>query len=81
MTTHAYNQIYLNKTAHTIGNMLHNAIVEYKLDGTAFLQLFVQSKIAAEFEHGNPKYISGKSGMELFSEVFSSTFGQPIHLD
>lgn len=79
MNTHAYNQIYLNKTAHTIGNMLHNAIVEFKLDGTAFLQLFVQSKIANEFEHGNPKYIAGKSGMELFIEVITSTFDQPIN--
>ena len=73
MTTHAYSQLYLNKASRTIGNMLHNAVCEFGIDGTDFLNCFIQSNIAEQFENGNPKYIAGKSGLELFLEVMEKT--------
>lgn len=36
---------------------------------------FIQSDIAEQFENGNPKYIAGKSGAELFLEVVEKTTG------
>lgn len=76
MTTHAYNQLYLNKSSRAIGNMLHDAVLEFGMDGTDFLKRFIQSDVAEQIESGNPKYIAGKSGMELFLEVMEKTTGQ-----
>jgi len=76
MTTHAYSQLYLAKSSRAIGNMLHNAVLEYEMDGDDFLARFIQSDIAAQFECGNPKYIAGKSGMELLIEVMEKTSGE-----
>ena len=66
MTTHAYSQLYLSKASRTVGNMLHDAVIGFGMNGEDFLKRFIQSDIAGEIESGNPKYIAGKSGMELF---------------
>ena len=81
MTIHAYNQLYLSKSSRALGNMLHDAVVEFKLDGQQFLEFFVQSGVAKQFEEGNPKYIAGKSGLELFLEVMEKTTGKTYNAD
>lgn len=79
MTTRAYSQLYLNKASRAVGNMLHNAVLEFGVDGDDFLKRFVQSDVAEQFENGNPKYIAGKSGLELFIEVMEKTTGEPCN--
>ena len=81
MTTRAYNQLYLSKSSRVLGNMLHDAVVEFKIDGQRFLEFFVQSGVAKQFEEGNPKYIAGKSGLELFLEVIEKTTGKTYNAD
>ena len=76
MTTPAYNPIYLSKAAKAVGNMLHGAVLELGYEGDAFLRLFIQSGIAEQIESGNPKYIAGKSGLELLTEVLECTTGR-----
>jgi DNA-binding XRE family transcriptional regulator len=76
MTTHAYSQLYLSKASRAVGNMLHDAVVEFGMDGEDFLRRFIQSDVAEEIESGNPKYIAGKSGLELFLEVMEKTTGK-----
>lgn len=76
MTIHAYNPLYLNKASRAVGNMLHDAVVEFGIDGAEFLNYFIQSEIADQFENGNPKYIAGRSGLELFLEVMDKTTGE-----
>ncbi len=76
MMIRAYDQLYLSKASRAIGNMLHDAVLEYGIDGTDFLNRFIQSGIAEQFENGNPKYIAGKSGLELFMEVMEKTSGK-----
>ncbi len=76
MKTHAYSQLYLSKASRAIGNMLHDAVVEFGMDGEDFLRRFIQSEVAEEIESGNPKYIAGKSGLELFLEVMEKTAGK-----
>lgn len=75
MTTHAYSQLYLSKSSRAIGNMLHDAVIEFGMNGEDFLKRFIQSNVAEEIESGNPKYIAGKSGLELFLEVMEKTTG------
>ena len=79
--THAYEQLYLGKASRAIGNMLHDAVVEFGIDGTDFLEYFIQSDVAKQFEDGNPKYIAGKSGLELFLEVMEKTTGKTYNID
>lgn len=81
MTIHAYSPLYLGKTSRTIGNMLHIAVEEFHINGSDFLQYFIQSKIAEQFENGNPKYIAGKSGLELFLEVMEKTTDKQYDVD
>ena len=76
MMTHAYSPLYLSKASRVIGNMLHDAVVEFGLDGAEFLKRFIQSKIAEQFENGNPMYIAGKSGAEVFMEILEKTTGE-----
>lgn len=76
MTTHAYSQLYLGKECRAVGNMLHDAVVEFGINRTDLLKRFIQSDVAEQFENGNPKYIAGKSGMELFLEVMEKTTGK-----
>ena len=74
--THAYSQLYIPKISKAVGNMLHDAVLEFKLDGFEFLDRFIQSGVAEQIENGNPKYIAGKSGLELFIEVMEKTTGE-----
>lgn len=79
MTTHAYSQLYLNKASRAVGNMLHDAVLEFGMDGADFLERFIQSGIAEQIENGNPKYLAGKSGLELLMEVMKKTTGSPYN--
>ena len=54
MMLHAYSSLYLDKSSRTLGNMLHDAVIEFGMDGTDFLNRFIQSDIAEQFENGNP---------------------------
>ena len=81
MTQHAYSQLYLSKASRAIGNMLHDAVVVFGMDGTDFLNRFIQSDVAEQFESGNPKYIAGKSGLELFLEVMEKTSDESYHTE
>ena len=81
MTTNAYSQLYLSKASRAVGNMLHDAVIEFGIDGTDFLKRFIQSDVAEQFENGNPKYIAGKSGLELFLEVMEKTTGNTYNAD
>lgn len=81
MMAHAYNQLYLAKTSRSIGNMLHDAVYEFGMDGADFLNGFIQSGVAEQIENGNPKYIAGKSGLELFIEVMEKTTGENRNIE
>ena len=81
MMTRAYSPLYLAKASRAVGNMLHDAVLEFGMNGTDFLKRFIQSDVAEQFENGNPKYIAGKSGLELFLEVMEKTTGETYDTD
>lgn len=81
MTTRAYNRLYLSKASRAAGNMLHYAVNEFGINGAEFLKLFIQSGIAEQFENGSPKYIAGKSGLELFQDVMETTTGKTYDVE
>ena len=71
----AYKETYLNNAAKVFGGMLDYAVNDCGTDGGLFLNMFIVSGLAEQFEHGNPKTIAGKSGVELAIEAIESVTG------
>lgn len=63
--THAYDEIYLSDAMECLGAAVEYAVLSCNMDGQTFLDVFNASGIADEFGHGNVKFISGMSGIEL----------------
>lgn len=71
MATHAYQKFYLNDAQQNLAVMFDYALRTLKYDGDAFFLYFIQSEVAEKFEHANPKYIAGMSGIELCQNVLT----------
>ncbi|MDR0516851.1 MAG: hypothetical protein LBH25_07375 [Fibromonadaceae bacterium] len=76
-----FNELYLENISAVFGDMLNYAVNVCKEDGDKFLRKFIESGIAKEFEIGNPKYIVGKSGIEIAMEILRLTDYQKNFLD
>ena len=77
---HAYQEIYLNKAQSTLGDAFDYAINNAGISGCNFVKLFLASSVSRGFESGEPKYISGRSGIELVYEIVSETMGKSIDI-
>jgi len=76
-----FNRLYLDNISAVFGDMLNYAVNVCEEDGDGFLQKFIESGIAQEFERGNPKYTVGKSGIEIAMEVLGLVDYQNNFLD
>lgn len=65
----AYSELYLEDAMHNLAGMFDYAIRGLNYDCDEFFNLFIQTKVAQKFEHGNPKYVAGLSGIELCQNV------------
>ncbi len=84
MTMRAYNELYLDDAMHCLGDMIEYAVCDLGYDPDEFFNWFIVSRLAAEFEKGNPKYIAGMSGFELAAAVLHAvgicfTFKEPSY--
>lgn len=73
MMTHAYNPMYLEDAMNNLGSMLDCAANAAHCDLTVFYEMFLSSGIASQMEMGNPRYVSGLSGVELMQLVFKKS--------
>lgn len=71
--TSAYNELYLDDAMNNLGDMVEYAVCDLGFDPDEFFGWFISSGIAAKFEKGNPKFITGMSGFELAEAVLSET--------
>ena len=71
MMTRAYQQFYLNDAQQNLGVMFDYALRILGYDGNRFFFYFIQSDVATKFEHANPKYIAGLSGIDLCDKVLA----------
>lgn len=69
---HAYAEEILENAMDVLGTALDYAVRLQKINGQEFLDFFLISGIAKEFESGNPRYISGMSGRDMADEVLSA---------
>ena len=67
----AYSEMYLNEVMANLGEAVEYAVKGCGMDMDVFFGLFISSGIAVQFEKGNPKYVSGKSGTELVLEIMN----------
>jgi len=67
--TRAYNPLYLEDAMHNMGTMLDCAVHIAHCDLCVFYEMFLSSGVAVQMETGNPRYVTGLSGMELMREV------------
>ena len=73
--THAYSELYIDDAMENMGCMMRYAEHNCGIDLPEFYMWFIQSGIAYQIETGNPKYLVGKSGIELANEVIYRTKG------
>ena len=73
MTTRAYNPLYLEDAMGNLASMLDCAANAAHLDLLVFYEMFLSSGIASQMEIGNPRFVSGLSGMELMELVVRRT--------
>ena len=71
--TIAYNELYLDDAMHNLADMVEYAVCDLGFEPDEFFGWFVSSGIASKFEKGNPKYITGMSGIELAEVVLNKT--------
>lgn len=65
-----YNSdMYIGWLMKSFGQMFDFAVNSCELDGDEFWNMLICSGIAKQIEEGNPKYTSGKSGIEMVYDV------------
>ena len=67
----AYSEQYLDNAAAIFSEMVDYAVNDRKIPGNQFLHMFITSGAAEQFERGNPRYIAGRSGIEIADEVIN----------
>ncbi len=73
--THAYPEIYLNKTMKHVGEAFDYAVNICKISGDAFAGMLIVSGFADRIECGEPSVVVGRSGIELARDVICDVMG------
>ena len=69
MMIHAYQEIYLNNAQAVLGEAFDYAVNDCGIPGNIFSKYFLVSSVSKKMENGEPKYLAGKSGIELVYEI------------
>ena len=70
---YAYNKDYLAYARRNLGAMFDYAVNVHGMDADEFWELFAGSGVAKALSVGDPKYIAGMSGRELFAQLIYDT--------
>lgn len=66
---HAYQETYVNKAQSILGEAFDYAINTCGISPDSFIKMFLISSISKKIEKGDPKYIKGKSGIEVALDI------------
>ncbi len=75
---HAYQEIYVSKAQSVLGDAFDYAINTCGIKGEDFIKMFIVSEISTSMENGEPKYLAGKSGIEIVHEIVFETMGKEL---
>ena len=67
----SYDKMYLEDVMDNIGSLLENSI-DKNLNIESVWSTFINSNLAKEIEKGNPKFLSGYSGLEYLKILLES---------
>ena len=73
---HAYNEKYLSDASKILGEMIDYAVNDCNINDDEFMHMFIVSGVAKQFERGNLRYVTGRSGIEIANEIICKTTGQ-----
>lgn len=73
MEIRAYDETYLLSAQRILGDMLDYIVFSFEMDADEFMDMFLVSGIAEQFENGNPAYVAGMTGCEIAKEVISAS--------
>lgn len=76
--TNAYQEIYVSKAQSVLGDAFDYAINTCGIKGEDFIKMFIVSEISTSMENGEPKYLAGKSGIEIVREIVFETMGKEL---
>ena len=76
----AYDKIYLDDAMSNLAVMLDYGSATYG-DPETFFNRFLVSDISKQFAMGNPRYLSGMSGIELAERVVEETGRMPLNAE
>ncbi len=76
----AYDKIYLDDAMSNLAVMLDYGSATYG-DPETFFNRFLVSDISKQFAMGNPRYLSGMSGIELAEKVVEETGCVPLYAE
>ncbi|MBO7354380.1 MAG: hypothetical protein J6U61_09030, partial [Lachnospiraceae bacterium] len=77
---YAYDEMYLKNAQYNLGSMLDFAVYSAGQSLSVFYGLFINSNIAKGFAHGSPKYVAGRSGIELALDLYYELYGSDNEL-
>ena len=77
---YAYDEMYLKNAQYNLGSMLDFAVYSAGQSLSVFYGLFIKSHIAKGFAHGSPKYVAGRSGIELALDLYYELYGSDNEL-
>ena len=69
----AYSEKYLNDAMRNLGEAFSYALCCCNMQPDEFAHLFISSGVADYYGKGNPKYVVGKSGTELATDIIESS--------
>ena len=69
----AYDESYLADAMKNLGEMLDYAVNDLNYSLNTFLDMFIASSLAGQFEKGSPKVVAGMSGKEIAFRVLEET--------
>ncbi|MBQ8707680.1 MAG: helix-turn-helix transcriptional regulator [Succinivibrionaceae bacterium] len=81
MTIHAYQETYLSNAQGALGDAFDHAINTCHIPGSDFIKLFAASSVSRRMENGEPAYLSGKSGIEIASDIVLETTGKLLEAE
>lgn len=81
MATNAYPQMYLYRAQAVLGEAFDYAINVYEIDPALFFSIFSISRISECMGKGDPEYITGVSGIELFALIMEEAYGKDVDIN
>ena len=77
----AYSELYIEDAAYILGEFFDHMVVDLKYDIDEAFLLFARSGVGRSFGKGNPKFVSGMSGVELARYLIFRITGQWTQTD